>query len=99
MQDSWFDFMFIQFYGGDCGVQSYGIANGSFNFAAWATWATTISKNPNVALFLGVPAAPGAALSGWVEGKRQIGEGFCLIKGGHIARRLCAEGRARAMHG
>lgn len=65
----YFDAIFVQFYNNYCGVQSY-IPNAteqtSFNFNTWDNWAKTGSLNKGVKIFLGVPAAPTAAGSGYV---------------------------------
>jgi chitinase len=51
-----------------CGVQSY-VAGASdqwnFDFNTWDNWAKTTSANKNVKVFLGVPAGPSAAGSGY----------------------------------
>lgn len=39
----------------------------NFNFAAWDTFAKTQSYNTNAKVFLGVPAAPSAAGTGYVD--------------------------------
>lgn len=64
LTDSYFDFLFIQFYNNWCGVYQFGSSSGAFNYDVWHTWATTVSKNPAVKLFLGVAAAQGAANAG-----------------------------------
>ena len=62
------DAVFVQFYNNYCGSQSF-VAGSStqnnFNFATWDNWAKTVSKNPAVKVFLGVPANTGAAGSGY----------------------------------
>jgi chitinase len=58
-----FDMVFVQHYNNP----SCAIANkAGFNGATWQDWAKT-SPNPRVKLFLGVPAAPAAAGSGYVD--------------------------------
>ncbi|CCG84295.1 protein of unknown function [Taphrina deformans PYCC 5710] len=64
LADSYFDFLFIQFYNNWCGVYQYGTSSGAFNYDTWNTWATTVSKNSAVRLYLGVAAAQGAANAG-----------------------------------
>lgn len=64
LADSYFDFLFIQFYNNWCGVYQYGSISGAFNYDVWDTWAKSTSQNPNVKLYLGVAAATGAANSG-----------------------------------
>lgn len=62
LADSYFDFLFIQFYNNYCGIYQYGTS--AFNYATWDSWAKQTSKNPNVRLYLGVAAAVGAANAG-----------------------------------
>lgn len=62
------DAVFVQFYNNYCGLQSYTpgtAAQNNFNFATWDNWATTVSADRNVKVFLGVPAGPTAAGSGY----------------------------------
>ncbi|KAK4611519.1 Class III chitinase [Fulvia fulva] len=63
-----FDALFVQFYNNYCGVQSF-IPNTTnqtnFNFATWDNWAKNGSANPDVKIFLGVPAGQTAAGSGY----------------------------------
>jgi chitinase len=65
----YFDAIWVQFYNNYCGVQSY-VAGSStqnnFNFNTWDNWAQTVSKNPNVKVFLGVPGNTGAAGTGYM---------------------------------
>ncbi|OZJ03709.1 hypothetical protein BZG36_03309 [Bifiguratus adelaidae] len=56
-----FDFVFVQFYNNYCSATS-----SSFNFATWDNWAKTVSPNPNVKIFLGLPGSTTAAGSGYV---------------------------------
>lgn len=58
-----FDAIWVQFYNNYCGINSYvagSTTQNNFNFATWDNWAKTTSKNPNVKVFLGVPANTGA---------------------------------------
>ena len=55
-----FDMVFVQFYNNPCGVST----PSSFNFGTWDSWAKS-SPNPNVKVFIGVPAAPSAANAGF----------------------------------
>lgn len=64
LADSYFDFLFIQFYNNYCGLYQYGSSTNAFNYATWDTWAKQTSKNKNVRLYLGVAAATGAANAG-----------------------------------
>lgn len=63
----YFDAIWVQFYNNWCGLQNFrpDSAQNPFNFDTWNNWALTTSKNPNVKVMIGVPAAPGAAGSGY----------------------------------
>ncbi|CAK7202007.1 Chitinase 2 [Sporothrix eucalyptigena] len=65
-----FDFVMVQFYNNPpCGLSSY--QNGSAtqsSFAVWDNWARTVSKNPQVRVFLGMPGGETAAGSGYTAG-------------------------------
>ncbi|KAI0243692.1 Chitinase 2, partial [Massospora cicadina] len=65
METFHFDALFIQFYNDYCGVQNY-VNPQALNWPTWADWATNKSYNPNVKLFLGVPASRIATYSGYV---------------------------------
>jgi chitinase len=59
-----FDAIWIQFYNNNCGLNSFAPDSpmqAHFNFEMWNTWASTVSKNPEVKVLLGIPAAPTAA--------------------------------------
>lgn len=59
----YFDAIFIQFYNNGCGINSYvpgATTQWNFNFNVWDNWAKTISLNPNVRVFIGVPGNTGA---------------------------------------
>ncbi|KAK5120403.1 hypothetical protein LTR85_006342 [Meristemomyces frigidus] len=65
-----FDAIFVQFYNNYCGLGSYvaGAAEQTnFNFDVWDTWAKSTSLNPDVKVFLGVPADTTAAGSGYTS--------------------------------
>jgi len=64
LSTAWFDYVWIQFYNNHCGVDEY---PQNFNFPLWAAWALSNSVNPNVKLFIGAPASPKAAASGFVS--------------------------------
>lgn len=64
LTEGWFDFVWIQFYNNHCGLDAYG--SSAFNFAQWVTGMSN-SLNPNVKLFIGAPASPLAAGSGYVS--------------------------------
>lgn len=64
----YFDAIWVQFYNNYCGVNSYvsgSTTQNNFNFDTWDTWAKNTSKNPDVKVFLGVPANTGAASTGY----------------------------------
>ena len=63
-----FDAIWVQFYNNYCGLQSYTAGTttqNNFNFDTWDNWAKTVSLNPDVKVFLGVPASSTAAGSGY----------------------------------
>jgi len=61
MQTAWFDYIWVQFYNNNCKL-----GGTKFNFNTWANWASQSSVNPNVKIFIGAPAGPKAADSGYV---------------------------------
>ncbi|KAJ1723109.1 Chitinase 2 [Coemansia biformis] len=65
LNSAWFDMVFVQFYNNYCGVDKY---PAGFNYGDWDSWAKTKSANKNVRVFIGVPGAPSAASSGYVDG-------------------------------
>ncbi|KAF9518670.1 carbohydrate-binding module family 5 protein [Hydnum rufescens UP504] len=60
-----FDMVYIQFYNNPCGMSEY--SSGDFNFGTWDAWASTLSPNPDIKLYIGVPASTSAAGSGYVD--------------------------------
>lgn len=60
-----FDAVHIQFYNNYCSLSSY--PGDNWNYAIWDYWARYVSLNKNVKLYIGGPAAPGAAGSGYVS--------------------------------
>ncbi|KAK9763475.1 Chitinase 2 [Basidiobolus ranarum] len=66
LNNAWFDLVFVQFYNNPCGLQYYDNYR-AWNFGIWDYWATHISHNPDVKVFIGAPAAPKAAGSGYVS--------------------------------
>jgi len=63
-----FDAVFVQYYNNYCGLQSFtpgSYDQENFNFGQWDAWAHSVSKNPNVKVFLGVPGNTAAAGSGY----------------------------------
>ncbi|EGX91530.1 class III chitinase, putative [Cordyceps militaris CM01] len=66
-----FDFVMIQFYNNWCGVSNFqegASTQNAFNMDVWDKWARA-SKNPNVKLLLGIPAAQGAG-GGYTAGSK-----------------------------
>lgn len=60
--------IFVQFYNNYCGIQSFTpntTTQTNYNFETWHQWATTNSSNPEVKIFVGVPAGQTAAGSGY----------------------------------
>ncbi|KAF5384673.1 hypothetical protein D9757_006206 [Collybiopsis confluens] len=53
------------FYNNPCGLPAFTTTN--WDFGLWDNWARTISPNHNVKVFLGAPAAPLAAGSGYQD--------------------------------
>ncbi|KAK9723372.1 Chitinase 2 [Basidiobolus ranarum] len=66
LNNAWFDLVFVQFYNNPCGLQYYNNYQ-AWNFGVWDYWATHISPNPNVKVYIGAPAAPKAAGSGYIS--------------------------------
>ncbi|KAJ2730355.1 Chitinase 2 [Coemansia sp. BCRC 34962] len=62
LDNAYLDMVFVQFYNNFCGVDK---ANW-FNFEQWHEWATTISANKDVRVYLGVPGSPSAASTGYM---------------------------------
>lgn len=69
------DFAFIQFYNNYCSVDK------QFNWNEWENYATTLSPNPNIKLFLGLPGSPTAASSGFISSLNLLKETIDSIKG------------------
>ena len=64
-----FDYISVQFYNNECGMQSFvsGAATTTFDFDQWDTWATSVSKNKDVKVLLGMVGGMEAATSGYVD--------------------------------
>lgn len=65
-----FDFVLVQFYNNWCETSNFQVGattQNSFNFDVWDTWAKS-SPNPDVKVFLGIPANTGAAGAGYTSG-------------------------------
>jgi len=61
-----FDAVYVQFYNNWCGLPNYSNPN-AWNFGTWDNWAKTVSPNKSVKVYIGAPAAPSAAGSGYVD--------------------------------
>ncbi|KAH6672159.1 glycoside hydrolase superfamily [Halenospora varia] len=78
-----FDAVFVQFYNNFCGTPGFvpgATTQTRFNIDVWDTWAKTISLNPNVKVFLGIPGSASAAGSGYVSGTA-LGQIIAFCKG------------------
>ncbi|KAI9500774.1 glycoside hydrolase superfamily, partial [Coemansia spiralis] len=63
LDNAYLDMVFVQFYNNYCGVDK---ANW-FNFEQWHEWATTVSANKDVRVYLGVPGSSSAASTGYTS--------------------------------
>lgn len=61
MSNAHVDFAFVQFYNNYCNVDR------SFNWQTWADYAVNTSPNKDIKLFLGLPASPTAAGTGYLN--------------------------------
>ncbi|TFK57492.1 class III chitinase [Heliocybe sulcata] len=61
-----FDAVYVQFYNNVCGLQNYDTAN-DWDFGLWDYWATKVSPNKNVKIYVGAPASSTAAGRGYVD--------------------------------
>lgn len=68
------DFAFIQFYNNYCNVDK------EFNWKEWENYATNVSPNPDIKLFLGLPGSPTAANSGFISNLDSLKETIDSIK-------------------
>ncbi|CEI86990.1 Putative Glycoside hydrolase family 18 protein [Rhizopus microsporus] len=59
-----FDAVYVQFYNNPCGLQYFD--SNQWNFGVWDNWARNSSPNPKVKVYIGAPASPSAAGSGYV---------------------------------
>lgn len=65
--NTYFDFIYVQFYNNGCGVSSFvngATTQNNYNFETWDTWAHQTSANPNVKVFIGAAGNVGAANAG-----------------------------------
>ncbi|KAI8318495.1 glycoside hydrolase, partial [Martensiomyces pterosporus] len=63
LDNAYLDMVFVQFYNNYCGVDK----PSWFNFEQWHEWATTVSANKDVRVYLGVPGSPSAASTGYTQ--------------------------------
>ncbi|KAI6156537.1 carbohydrate-binding module family 5 protein [Pisolithus tinctorius] len=61
-----FDAVYVQFYNNYCGLNNYNNVN-AWDFGTWDNWAKTVSPNPNIKVYIGAPASPSAAGSGYIN--------------------------------
>ncbi|KAF8150562.1 glycoside hydrolase family 18 protein [Crassisporium funariophilum] len=59
-------FFATEVYNNWCGLTNFNNPN-AWNFGQWDNWAKTVAINKNVKIFVGAPAAPSAAGSGYVD--------------------------------
>ncbi|KAG9011047.1 Chitinase 1 [Tulasnella sp. JGI-2019a] len=62
-----FDAVYVQLYNNPCGLTHYNDGTYTWNFAVWDYWATNVSPNKDVKVFIGAPASSTAAGSGYVS--------------------------------
>ncbi|KAH8691599.1 putative chitinase 3 precursor [Talaromyces proteolyticus] len=77
----YFDAIWVQYYNNGCGINSYvpgATTQWNFNFDVWDNWAKTVSLNPKVKVYLGVPGRTGAG--GGYEPASFVGEVISFIK-------------------
>jgi chitinase len=63
LNSAFFDAVYVQFYNNFCETS----APSDFNLAAWDKWAKTQSPNRNIKVYLGAPASPQSAGTGFVS--------------------------------
>ncbi|KAI0819278.1 glycoside hydrolase [Trametes gibbosa] len=61
-----FDAVYVQFYNNFCGLTNFNNPN-AWDFDQWDTWAKNTAVNKNVKIYIGAPASPTAAGSGYVD--------------------------------
>ncbi|CAO3598104.1 unnamed protein product [Absidia cylindrospora] len=67
LKHAWFDFVWVQFYNNYCSPKG-----SQFNYDTWENWAKKESINKKVELYLGIPASPSAAGSGYLPLKELV---------------------------
>ncbi|KAI0035384.1 glycoside hydrolase [Vararia minispora EC-137] len=63
LDSSNFDAVYVQFYNNFCGLDQ----PSQYNFATWDSWARSGSNNKNIKVYIGAPASPNAAGTGYVS--------------------------------
>ncbi|RMZ80937.1 hypothetical protein DV737_g2785, partial [Chaetothyriales sp. CBS 132003] len=74
------DFISVQFYNNQCGLQSFSstsvsssnVSSSTFNFAQWDAWARTVSAKPSVRVLLGALGGPQTADTGYVSSQALV---------------------------
>ncbi|KAJ2480122.1 Chitinase 2 [Coemansia sp. RSA 2131] len=66
LDNAYLDMVFVQFYNNYCGLDH----PNWYNFEQWHEWATTVSANKDVRVYMGVPGSPSAASTGHVPPDR-----------------------------
>ncbi|KAJ9087988.1 Chitinase 2 [Entomophthora muscae] len=61
LENGWLDMVFVQFYNNPCGLGSE-----EYNLATWDGWARFASVNKQAKVYIGAPAAPTAATTGYM---------------------------------
>ncbi|OJT03206.1 Chitinase 1 [Trametes pubescens] len=61
-----FDAVYVQFYNNFCGLTNFNNPN-AWDFDQWDSWAKNTAVNKNVKIYIGAPASPSAAGSGYVD--------------------------------
>ncbi|ODV63188.1 glycoside hydrolase family 18 protein [Ascoidea rubescens DSM 1968] len=64
LNNSYVDFLFIQFYNNEYNCDAN---TDRFNWNTWASYAKDISKNENVKIYLGLPGSNESAVSGFID--------------------------------
>ncbi|EGN97801.1 glycoside hydrolase family 18 protein [Serpula lacrymans var. lacrymans S7.3] len=59
-----FDAIYVQFYNNVCGLQNYNVV-ADWDFGTWDMWASQVSPNPDVKIYVGAPASSTAAGTGY----------------------------------
>lgn len=68
LSQSFIDFAFIQFYNNYCSL------DGSFNWDTWKSFASSVSPNKNIKLYVGLPGQQSSAGSGYVDASTALNQ-------------------------